>query len=233
MAVGDNPGNGTYNNNVSVYTPPYLLKGARPSITSVIDGQWTYGDTQRITVDRPIAKAELIRPAAVTHSSDPNQRFVDLPMTVDGNNIDLNVTSNPNLAPPGWYMLFAVDAGGVPSVAKWVHLQGPSALSATDSSAHVHDFADNLKGKVTGPGKKRTSQKVSPTVSGCDRHYGSVNVCVPTDFPPTVKATTKSRCDWLKKNDYGRLKVNGKDDPLRLDPNKDGVACGKGDVTRR
>ncbi|GAA3564965.1 galactose oxidase-like domain-containing protein [Streptomyces osmaniensis] len=233
MATGDNPGNGSWNHDVSIYTPPYLLKGERPKITSVIDTEWTYGDTQRITVDRPIAKAELIRPAAVTHSSDPNQRFVDLPLSVDGNNVDLNVTSNPNLAPPGWYMLFAVDANGVPSVAEWVHLRGPSALSATDSSAHVHDFADNLEGKVTGPGKKRTSQKVSPTVSGCDRHYGSVNVCVPTDFPPTVKATTKSRCDWLKKNDYGRLKVNGKDDPLRLDPNKDGVACAKGDVTRR
>ncbi|KMS68455.1 galactose oxidase [Streptomyces viridochromogenes] len=233
MTTGDNPGNGTWNHDVSVYTPPYLLKGERPTITSVIDTEWTYGDTQRITVDRPIAKAELIRPAAVTHSSDPNQRFVDLPLSVDGNNVDLNVTSNPNLAPPGWYMLFAVDANGVPSVAKWVHLQGPQALSATDASAHVHDFADNLKGKVTGPGKKRTSQKVSLTVAGCDRHYGSANVCVPTDFPPTVKATTKSRCDWLKKNDYGRLKVNGKDDPLRLDPNRDGIACGKGDVTRR
>ncbi|MGW6908320.1 galactose oxidase-like domain-containing protein [Streptomyces sp. NPDC054940] len=233
MTTGDNPGNGSWNHDVSVYTPPYLLKGERPTITSVIDTEWTYGDTQRITVDRPIAKAELIRPAAVTHSSDPNQRFVDLPLSVDGNNVDLNVTSNPNLAPPGWYMLFAVDANGVPSVAKWVHLQGPQALAATDSSAHVHDFADHLKGKVTGPGKKRTSQKVSPTVSGCDRHYGSANVCVPTDFPPTVKATTKSRCDWLKKNDYGRLKVNGKDDPLRLDRNRDGIACGKGDVSKR
>lgn len=233
MTTGDNPGNGSWNHDVSIYTPPYLLKGERPTITSVIDTEWTYGDTQRITVDRPIAKAELIRPAAVTHSSDPNQRFVDLPLSVDGNNVDLNVTSNPNLAPPGWYMLFAVDAAGVPSVAKWVHLQGPQALSATDASPHVHDFADNLKGKVTGPGKKRTSQEVSSTVSGCDRHYGSANVCVPTDFPPTVKATTKSRCDWLKKNDYGRLKVNGRDDPLRLDRNRDGIACGKGDVTRR
>ena len=135
MSTGDNPGNGTWNHNVSIYTPPYLLKGTRPTITSVIDNEWEYGDTQRITVDRPIAKAELIRPAAVTHSSDPNQRFVDLPLSVNGNTVDLNVTSNPNLAPPGWYMLFAVDANGVPSVAKWVHLQGPSALTAADASA--------------------------------------------------------------------------------------------------
>ncbi|WP_210577048.1 galactose oxidase-like domain-containing protein [Streptomyces sp. GESEQ-4] len=232
MTTGDNPGNGSWNHDVSIYTPPYLLKGARPAITSVIDTEWTYGDTQRITVDRPIAKAELIRPAAVTHSSDPNQRFVDLPLSVDGNNVDLNVTSNPNMAPPGWYMLFAVDANGVPSVAKWVHLQGPQALSATDASAHVHSFADDLQGKVTEPGKKRTSQKVSPTVSGCDRHYGSINVCVPTVFPEKVKKTTAARCAWLKANDYGRLKVNGKDDPLRLDRNKDGVACGKADVRK-
>ncbi|MGW1746274.1 galactose oxidase-like domain-containing protein [Streptomyces sp. NPDC002092] len=232
MATGDNPGNGTWNHNVSIYTPPYLLKGERPTITSMINTEWHYGDTQRITVDHPVVKAELIRPAAVTHSSDPNQRFVDLPLSVDGNNVDLNVTSNPDVAPPGWYMLFAVDANGVPSVAKWVHLQGPQALSAATADAHVHSFADSLSGRVAGPGKKRTSVKVPVTISGCDRHYGSVNVCVPTVFPPGVKATARSRCAWLKKNDYGRLEVNGRDDPLGLDPNKDGLACGKADLRK-
>jgi hypothetical protein len=231
MATGDNPGNGTWNHNVSIYTPPYLYKGTRPTITSVINQEWKYGDTQRITVDRPIAKAELIRPAAVTHSSDPNQRFVDLPLSVDGNNVDLNVTNNPNIAPPGWYMLFAVDAGGVPSVAKWVHLTGPSALGA--ASPHVHAFADSLSGTVSGPGKKKTAQRVSPTISGCDRHYGSANVCVPTVFPPQVRKTTAARCAWLRQNHYGRLNVNGADDPLGLDRNRDGVACGKGDVRSR
>ncbi|MEU4169612.1 galactose oxidase early set domain-containing protein [Streptomyces sp. NPDC026665] len=233
MTTGDNPGNGTWNHDVSVYTPPYLLKGSRPAITSVIDKEWVYGDTQRITVDRPVVKAELIRPAAVTHSSDPNQRFVDLPLSVDGNNVDLNVTSNPNLAPPGWYMLFAVDANGVPSVAEWVHLQGPSALASDTASAHVHAFADSLGGAVTEPGGKRTSQKVSTTISGCDRHYGTVNVCVPTVFPEGVRKTTASRCAWLKKNDYGRLRINGKDDPLGLDPSRDGLACGAKDLIRR
>jgi hypothetical protein len=235
MATGDNPGNGTWNHNVSIYTPPYLYKGTRPAITSLINSEWTYGTTQRITVDRPIARAELIRPAAVTHSSDPNQRFVDLPLSVDGNNVDLNVTSNPDLAPPGWYMLFAVDANGVPSVAKWVHLQGPPAASTTATTTagpHRHAFADRLKGKITKAGRKRTSQQVSTYVSGCDRHYGSANVCVPTVFPPQVRKTALARCGWLKQNDYGRLKVNGKDDPLGLDRNRDGTACGKGDLRK-
>lgn len=215
MSTGDNPGNGSWNHNVSIYTPPYLLKGARPRITSVIDKEWKYGDTQRITVDRPIAKAELIRPAAVTHSSDPNQRYVDLPLSVDGANVDLNVTANPNLAPPGWYMLFAVDGNGVPSVAEWVHLTG-----AGSGSAH----AMHAEGK-RGSGSGSRSAAVSPTVAGCDRHYGSANVCVPTAFPPQVRATTRARCAWLAAQHYGPLRVNGKDDPLHLDPDGNGKAC--------
>ncbi|MFJ1644323.1 galactose oxidase-like domain-containing protein [Streptomyces sp. NPDC088258] len=242
MTTGDNPGNGSWNHNVSLYTPPYLLKGARPEITSLAEDHWLYGDTQRVTVDRPIAKAELIRPAAVTHSSDPNQRYVDLPLSVDGDDgltIDLNVTGNPNLAPPGWYMLFAVDANGVPSVAEWVHLGGPPALAdRAMASAHVHDFAGDLEQPAKKPAGKRTSAPVTPQVAGCDRHYGTAGVCVPTAFPDTVRgdtpaATTKARCAWLAAHDYGRLKVNGKDDPLRLDPDGDGVACGTGDAGRR
>lgn len=120
MAVGDNPGDGTFDMRISVYSPPYLFQGARPHITSISGTQWAYGTSQTVTVDAPVLKAELIRPEAVTHSSDPNQRLVDLPMTVNGNTIGLNLTSNPNLAPPGWYMLFVVGTNGVPSVAKWV-----------------------------------------------------------------------------------------------------------------
>ncbi|GID93118.1 hypothetical protein Adi01nite_25300 [Amorphoplanes digitatis] len=123
MAVGDNPGNGTFEMRISVYSPPYLFKGGRPQILSVAGQQWAYGTSKQITVDGPILKASLIRPEAVTHSSDPNQRYIDLPMTVNGNTIGLNLTSNPNLAPPGWYMLFVVGTNGVPSVAQWVQVK--------------------------------------------------------------------------------------------------------------
>lgn len=237
MSVGDNPGNNSWNHNVSVYSPPYLFKGARPEITAVPDNRWNYGDTQRITVNRPIAKAELIRPAAVTHSSDPNQRFVDLPLTVHGGNqIDLNVTSNPNLAPPGWYMLFAVDANGVPSVAKWVQLGG--AAAAAKASGHhghapapnVHEFADALEKPAKPKLRKRDSAPVSPKIAGCEPAYGTPGVCVPVTFPKSVAATPEARCAWLAQRDFGALKVNGRADPLGLDRNKDGRACGKGDL---
>ncbi|MFD8077733.1 galactose oxidase-like domain-containing protein [Streptomyces sp. NPDC059718] len=239
MATGDNPGNGTWNHNVSIYTPAYLFKGPRPQITSVTDDHWTYGSTQQITVDRPITKAELIRPAAVTHSSDPNQRLVDLPLTVNANTIDLNVTTNPNLAPPGWYMLFTTDANGVPSVAKWIHLDsagtGPALRSTTQADAdtpspHIHDFARDLANAPLKPGRKRTSAPVKVSVSGCDPRYGTPDVCVPVAFPKAVARTSAARCGWLDAQGYRLpLKVNDPKDPLRLDPDNNGMACDRGD----
>ena len=126
LAVGNNPGDGSFDMRISVYTPSYLYDGARPQITSVASTEWTYGSTQKITVDSAdgsVTTAELIRPAAVTHSSDPNQRYVDLPITVESDgSLALNVTGNDDIAPPGWYMLFVENAAGVPSIAQWVHL---------------------------------------------------------------------------------------------------------------
>jgi Domain of unknown function (DUF1929) len=122
MAIGDNPGNGSFEMRISIYTPPYLFQGARPQIRAVSSQTWGYGSTQPVTGDGTVVKAALIRPAAVTHSSDPNQRYIELPMTVNGTTIGLNMTSNPNIAPPGWYMLFVINAAGVPSVASWVRV---------------------------------------------------------------------------------------------------------------
>ena len=123
MTYGDNPGDGTFNEKISIYSPPYLFHGPRPQITSVASPTaWHYGKMYNIRTNQKIVSAELIRPAAVTHQSDPNQRYVALPLSVHGSTIGLNVTSNPNMAPPGWYMLFVNNANGVPSVAKWIHL---------------------------------------------------------------------------------------------------------------
>ncbi|MET9643087.1 galactose oxidase early set domain-containing protein [Streptomyces syringium] len=227
LSVGDNPANGSFDQRISVFSPPYLFKGARPRITSVAPGTWAYGSTRRITVDKPVVKASLIRPAAVTHSSDPNQRYVDLPMTVDGTTIDLSLTSNPNLAPPGWYMLSVVDAAGVPSVSSWVRV-GPQGQVA---AARVQRFADELAAPRPGahPQHGRAEEKSGVTVpegyDGCDHAYGDVGQCVPWTFPRTE---TGGRCDWLRERGFGPLRVHGRD-RHRLDTDRSGVACDRGD----
>jgi plastocyanin len=69
-----------------------------------------------------IAEVVLLRPGAVTHGFNQTQRYVGCSFTVAAG--ALNVTSPPdgNIAPPGWYMLFIVNAGRVPSVSKWLRL---------------------------------------------------------------------------------------------------------------
>ena len=58
-----------------------------------------------------------------THSFNTTQRLVDLPIVIQGGGIvQIQITGEPNLAPPGWYMLFLTDHNRVPSVARWVHL---------------------------------------------------------------------------------------------------------------
>jgi hypothetical protein len=123
LSIGNNPGDGSFSLKISVYTPPYLFDGARPQVTRVASpSNWTYGNNYSITSNTPIKTAELLKPAAVTHQSDPNQRFVMLPISGSGNTVSLSLTSNHNIAPPGWYMLFVTNGNNVPSVAKWVHV---------------------------------------------------------------------------------------------------------------
>ncbi|GAB2831937.1 hypothetical protein GCM10022221_33540 [Actinocorallia aurea] len=123
LTAGSNPANSFYETRLSVYSPPYLFKGPRPKISGLDSKNWAYGSTHTFKTSRQIASAWLIRPIAVTHSSDPNQRAVaPQKLTVTGNSVKFKLTNNPNVAPPGYYMLFATDANGVPSVAKWVHI---------------------------------------------------------------------------------------------------------------
>ena len=56
-----------------------------------------------------IAKVSLVSLASVTHTADWNQHFVDLPFTRTGGTLTVDPAS-ANLAPPNYYMVFAVTA---------------------------------------------------------------------------------------------------------------------------
>jgi hypothetical protein len=101
-----------------IYSPPYLFKGARPTITSV-PAAAAYART--IQVGTPngsqIQSVSLVGLGAVTHGFNAGQRRVSLPFTQATGGLNVQTPANANLAPPGYYMLFIVDANGVPSVA--------------------------------------------------------------------------------------------------------------------
>jgi hypothetical protein len=110
---------------VEVYSPPYLFKGARPTITSA-PAAVSYG--QSFSVSTPdaasIANVTWIRLPSVTHSFNQNQVITRLSYSQAPGGLSVVAPTNANLAPPGHYMLFVLDGTGVPSVAKIVRI-GP------------------------------------------------------------------------------------------------------------
>jgi len=112
-----------YSTYVELFSPPYLFNGPRPSITSA-PTTVKYGASISITSPdaASITRVALIRPAAVTHANNFDQRFVDLSFTVNGNVITATAPPNANYAPPGYYMVDIVNSAGVPSVMPFIRV---------------------------------------------------------------------------------------------------------------
>lgn len=106
-----------------IYSPPYLFKGARPVISSAPD---RIGYGQRFSIATPessgISKITLIRLSSATHGFNSNQRMNKLPFYRETGSVNVAAPANANLAPPGHYLLFILNANGVPSVGKVVIL---------------------------------------------------------------------------------------------------------------
>ena len=110
--------------NAEIYSPPYLFKGARPTITSA-PSLISYNSSIAITTPDAagIGSVSLLQLGTVTHHFNANQRYLSLLFTTAGNGLNVQTPANANIAPPGYYMLFIVDMNGVPSVAAILRIQ--------------------------------------------------------------------------------------------------------------
>jgi hypothetical protein len=147
-------GGGDGNQSAEVYEPGYLFKGARPVITSapstVAYGQTFFVGTPDAT---QIGRVSLVRLSSVTHSFNMDQRINRLAFSAVVDGLNVSGPANGNLTPPGYYMLFILNASGVPSVARIVRVDAapsappaaPSELRATSRSSSRIDlnWADN------------------------------------------------------------------------------------------
>jgi hypothetical protein len=123
---GGGDGSGTPNNlNYEVYSPPYLFRGARPTITGGVPADAGYGQT--LAVGTPdgasTAKVSLIRLGSVTHAFDQSQRLVPLGFSPAAGGLSVTLPASANIAPPGPYLLFLVSSDGVPSVGQILRLR--------------------------------------------------------------------------------------------------------------
>jgi galactose oxidase len=115
--------------NAEILTPPYLLNpdgsaAARPSITSA-PATATLGSSISVTTDSPVMSFVMMRLSSVTHTVNNDQRRVPLVIqsTSGATSYALAIPSDPGIALPGYYMLFALNPQGVPSTAATLRVQ--------------------------------------------------------------------------------------------------------------
>jgi len=121
---------GPVNNlNSEIYYPSYLYKkngsgqaAPRPTLLNASAIART-GQTFTATVGTTdtVGRVTMVRTGSVTHSFNPDQRFLRIPFTQSGQQLTLTMPSDPDVALPGYYMLF-VFRNGVPSIARIVRV---------------------------------------------------------------------------------------------------------------
>ena len=101
-----------------------------------------------------ITNVVWIRPGSTTHAYDQNQRINRLQFAAGNGQLIVTAPTDPNLCPPGQYMLFILNSNGVPAVARFIQL-GMGILSVTRFGP------DNLVAVTTYPGTKYTLERAS------------------------------------------------------------------------
>ena len=124
VTAGSNPRPKDDELRIEVFLPPYLFRGPRPRLELPRD-RAAYG--ARMTATAPgadrLREVNLLRVGSTTHAFNSDQRLLDVPFEVTGpDRVRLRLPGRRNVAPPGWYLVFAVDLDGVPSVGRFLRL---------------------------------------------------------------------------------------------------------------
>jgi galactose oxidase len=119
--------------NAEILTPPYLLNAdssaaTRPVISSA-SASASLGGTISASTTSAVASFVLMRLSATTHTVNNDQRRIPLTIatTKAGTNGAQTYTltmpsADPGVVLPGYYMLFALNAAGVPSVSTTIQI---------------------------------------------------------------------------------------------------------------
>ncbi|WDD94131.1 RICIN domain-containing protein [Burkholderia sp. FERM BP-3421] len=113
--------------NAEILTPPYLLNAdgtpaARPTIVSA-PASTTHGTTIAVSTQGAVSSFVLMRMASITHTVNNDQRRIPLAIAASsGTAYQLTIPADAGVVLPGYYMLFALDANGVPSVSKAIKI---------------------------------------------------------------------------------------------------------------
>ena len=119
---------------IQVFTPPYLFDSSnalaiRPQIVAVSDTTVAAGASLTISMDGKIKEFSLLRYGSATHSINTDQRRISLEAVHVKKTramYEIKIPEDTGVALPGYWMLFAVNNEGVPSIARTILIEGAS-----------------------------------------------------------------------------------------------------------
>jgi len=139
LTLGTNAPDGYVESRFEIYRPWYIQKGiTRPTFTSVSPTLKLGGSHQALYAGpASVTGASLQALTSTTHSSDPNQRAVDVPVTASGTwgRVNLKIDPNPAILPPGVYLLTLRDWRNIPSASKIVRIVPATTAAGVKATA--------------------------------------------------------------------------------------------------
>ncbi len=185
---------------IQIFSPPYLFRAngspaPRPVITAA-PATVAHGGSYTVEVNADITpnitRFSLIRLSAVTHSNNSDVRNLAVPFTkIASAQYRLTLHTNPNVLVPGYWMLFAVDAAGVPSVARTIKIAtGRPEITNPGNQAHLVGTqvvlnisakdrdGDALRYRATGLPPGLVIEPVAGRISGAPTQTGNYHVTV-------------------------------------------------------
>jgi len=110
-----------------IYTPPYLYRAdgtlANRPVISRVPGVTEAGAVIPVVATHGLRRFALIKMSSTTHGMNTDVRNLNVPFVESApGQYSLELHPNVNVLTPGYWMLFAMDAAGVPSIAKVVRI---------------------------------------------------------------------------------------------------------------
>ena len=130
--------------NGQLYSPPYLFnnEGSLADRPRLIVASDIIRNGQQFTLqsDADIEKFSMVKMSATTHGVNSDLRYLTPIFTSSGHGqYTLTAHANTNILTPGYWMLFAINEKGVPSIAKIIRvaLQGVLTIEQPPAQAHL------------------------------------------------------------------------------------------------